>query len=83
MGNRLSSAPKAHASAPCEATKKDAQPDSSHPGEGAWAWWAAMGHPQKALAPMVGASERAFRMLLGGSQAYSWGLCLGGPMAAC
>lgn len=63
MGNRLSSAPKAHASAPCEATKKDAQPDSSHPGEGAWAWWAAMGHPQKVLAPMVGASERAFRML--------------------
>ena len=29
----------------------------------AWAWWHNLGNPQKVLAPMVGASERAFRML--------------------
>ena len=29
----------------------------------AWAWWHDLGNPQKVLAPMVGASERAFRML--------------------
>ena len=29
----------------------------------AWSWWHDLGNPQKVLAPMVGASERAFRML--------------------
>ena len=29
----------------------------------AWSWWNDLGNPQKVLAPMVGASERAFRML--------------------
>ena len=29
----------------------------------AWSWWNQLGKPQKVLAPMVGASERAFRML--------------------
>ena len=29
----------------------------------AWSWWNQLGNPQKVLAPMVGASERAFRML--------------------
>ena len=39
-----------------------AEPSPPHRGD-AWAWWRSMGEPKKVLAPMVGASERAFRLL--------------------
>ena len=38
----------------------------------AWAWWERMGRPKTWLAPMVGQSEPAFRMLC---RSHGCGIC--------